>query len=92
VETRVENAISRRRLWRVDHWKSRTEKISVSGLNETLVPVRSVVPTGPIGACGAPLRYSCCQTLPSRRISSFSHSLTAFTADTPTPCRPAETL
>ena len=30
--------------------------------------------------------------LPSRQMRSFSHSESAFTTDTPTPCRPPETL
>ena len=43
-------------------------------------------------SCGAPREYSCDQTWPSRRISTCSRSESALTTETPTPCRPPETL
>jgi hypothetical protein len=47
VEPALRNAISRRRLWRMSKLKSVHGEDLVSGLNETLVPVRSVVADGP---------------------------------------------
>ena len=44
------------------------------------------------GACGAPREYSCVNTWPSRRISTSRRSDSALTTETPTPCRPPETL
>ena len=43
-------------------------------------------------SCGAPRSYSWVQTWPSRRTSTMSDSLSALTTETPTPCRPPETL
>ena len=41
---------------------------------------------------GSPRANSCRYTFPSRRTSATSHSESAFTTETPTPCRPPETL
>src|SRR5215218_1988783 len=56
----------------------------------------TVLPCFLVGAplCSVPGRlyvYSCVQLNPSRRISTVSRLESAFTTDTPTPCRPPET-
>jgi hypothetical protein len=86
------NESSRRRCESVSKLNSIDGKISVSGRKVTRVPVRSVVPIGAIGAWGTPRRYVWRQPRPSRRISSSSHSESAFTTETPTPWSPPETL
>ncbi|MNT88281.1 hypothetical protein D3C72_2288190 [compost metagenome] len=42
--------------------------------------------------CTKPREKSISCTLPSRRTVSFSQMDSAFTQDTPTPCKPPETL
>jgi len=76
-------------------WKSNSVlvKISGDGRNVISVPVRS--PASPVtfsGSTGSPRRNSISCTLPSRQMRSLSHSDSAFTTETPTPCRPPETL
>ena len=51
-----------------------------SSFADTPIAVRSVV--------GSPRANSCRYTLPSRRTSAMSHSDSAFTTETPTPCSP----
>ena len=58
----------------------------------TSVPRRSVVPTTASGATGTPWRNSIWWISPLRQIRSLSQSDSALTTDTPTPCRPPETL
>ena len=67
-------------------------KISGSGTKRTLVPVFLLLPIAWIGASGLPRRKVWNQTWPSRLISSSSSAESAFTTETPTPCRPPETL
>ncbi len=67
-------------------------KVSVAAMKWTSVPRRSVVPTTASGATGTPWRNSIWWMWPLRQILSFSHSDSALTTDTPTPCRPPETL
>jgi len=86
------NDSSRSRLARMSNWNSVLVKISWSGLKVVLVPVRSESPMTASGATGTPFLYSWKWTCPSRLISTLSHSETALTADTPTPCSPADTL
>ncbi len=88
----LRNESSRRRLARMSYWNSVVVKIVGSGLKVIFVPVRSLLPMTDSGATGTPRRYSWKWTWPSRRISILSHSLTALTALTPTPCSPALTL
>ena len=88
----LRNASSRSLCTSRSWWNSRIEKISGSGLNVTTVPFFAEFPTLLRGATGTPCRYSCSKTPPSRRISSRSHSDKKFTTETPTPCRPPETL
>src|SRR5437773_8931491 len=57
-----------------------------------IVPVFFVVPVAVSGAFGTPRSYSCVHSLPSRRISTSSHSLSALTTEMPTPWRPPDTL
>ena len=66
--------------------------MSASGLNVTVVP-RSVVGS-PLtsSVVGSPRAKLCVQMNPSRRTSTVSHSESALTTETPTPCRPPETL
>ena len=54
--------------------------------------VRSVVPITSSSFTTLPRSKRIWWTLPSRLISRASHSLSAFTTDTPTPCRPPEIL
>ena len=58
----------------------------------TSVPRRSVSPTSASGATASPRRNSIWWILPLRQILSFSQSDSALTTETPTPCRPPETL
>ena len=70
----------------------------------TLVPVRGspafACPAGRFGASpvtlseetASPRSKRISWTLPSRQIFSCSQSESAFTTDTPTPCRPPDTL
>jgi hypothetical protein len=63
------------------------------GLNVTSVPVRpSAAPTTLSGSSATPSwkRMKC--ALRSRQIVRSSHSESALTTDTPTPCSPPETL
>ena len=45
-----------------------------------------------VSVVGSPRANSCRYTFPSRRTSATSHSESALTTDTPTPCNPPETL
>jgi len=67
-------------------------KIWSLGLKRIVVPRPSLGPTTASGATGSPRRYSWWCSLPSRRMVSDSVSDSALTTDTPTPCRPPETL
>ena len=71
-------------------------KISGSGQNEMVVPVRPLgaSPTTLILPVGLPpSRNSMTWRLPSSAsTSAISRVDTAFTTETPTPCRPPETL
>ena len=58
----------------------------------TSVPRRSDGPMSASGDTGTPRRNSIWWNLPSRQILSLSQSDSALTTDTPTPCRPPETL
>ena len=89
----VRYADSRSRWVIVSNEYSMVSNISGSARNSVRVPRRS--PWGPIfltGPSGLPRWYSCAQTEPSRAVSTRSHSDSAFTTLTPTPCRPPETL
>jgi hypothetical protein len=57
-----------------------------------VVPVSFVGPVAFILVVGSPRANSWRQVLPSRWTSAASHSESAFTTETPTPCRPPETL
>ncbi len=82
------------RRWRTSRsgWNSRTLKILESGLKLTMVPVFWVLPIAASGASGTPREKFCSQTVPSRWISSRSHSDRKLTTLTPTPCSPPDTL
>ena len=67
-------------------------KILPSGLKVIVVPRSSQVPITSTGEVGAPLLYDWRNILPSRWISAMSSVESAFTHETPTPCRPPETL
>ena len=58
----------------------------------TSVPRRSVSPVTFSGSTATPSWNSMKCALPLRQMRSFSHTESAFTTDTPTPCRPPETL
>ena len=57
-----------------------------------VVPVSFVLSTAVTSPSGSPRPYSCRQALPSRFTSTRSVSESAFTTETPTPCRPPDTL
>ena len=90
----LRNAISRKRFARVS--KSYTVvsvKISGSGQNDTVVPLpRFVGPTSrsfsDVLPWSKPMKYS----LPSLRTCTSTREDSAFTTETPTPCRPPDTL
>ena len=66
-----------------------------SGANVTLVPVfdSGESPISWIGPTGCPpSRKSCLHRRPSRSISNSTATDKALTTDTPTPCKPPETL
>ncbi len=72
-------------------------KMVGSGQNEMVVPVArpsaGVTPTGSSKPCGLPpLAYSCRYRWPFLSISTTSRSDSALTTETPTPCRPPDTL
>ncbi len=89
---RVRKAVSRRRVWSTSASHSISSKISVSGLKLIVVPVSFVGPIAFIFAVGSPRANSWRQIFPSRCTSATSHSESAFTTETPTPCSPPETL
>lgn len=66
-------------------------KMSGSAQKVTVVPVSSVASCCDSGAVGAPTLYSWVQRWPSVRISTARRVDSAFTTETPTPCRPPET-
>jgi len=68
-------------------------KMLSSGLNVMVVPRSEHSPMTSTCEVGAPLLYVWRYIFPSRlRISAISSVESAFTHDTPTPCRPPETL
>jgi hypothetical protein len=74
-------------------------KVSVEAMKVTSVPDRnsplSRKGAGPVMASGAtasPFLNSISWVKPPRWTFSFSHSESALTTETPTPCRPPETL
>jgi AGCS family alanine or glycine:cation symporter len=69
-----------------------TEKIVPSGLKETRVPRFSELPTTCSGSVVTPRSKPMVCSLPSRQTRTFNQSERAFTQETPTPCRPPETL
>ena len=88
----MRNAISRSRVSSTSKSTSVVSKMSASGLNVTVVP-RSVVASPRVSSVvGSPRAKLCVQTKPSWRTSTVSHSERALTTETPTPCRPPETL
>ena len=58
----------------------------------TSVPRRFVSPIILSGSTGSPFLNSMACALPSRRMVNLNQSDKAFTTDTPTPCKPPETL
>ena len=63
-----------------------------SGLKVTIVPVISVVPTSLTSYLGTPISYSCWWIFPPRWTTTLRLVDNAFTQETPTPCKPPETL
>ena len=68
------------------------ENISLDGKKVILVPVFFDFPVIFNGAFASPFLNSMKYFLPSLLISKFSFSDKAFTTETPTPCKPPETL
>ena len=68
-------------------------KVSVDGRKVISVPVAS--PASPVwrsGASATPWVKLISKIPPLRRIFSFSQTDSALTTDTPTPCKPPDTL
>jgi hypothetical protein len=76
----------------VENSNSVASKISASGRKVMMVPVAVVGSPLVSSVCGTPRAYSWSQVKPSRRTSISSFSDSALTTETPTPCRPPETL
>ena len=68
------------------------ENISLEGKNVICVPVSLDFPIALSGDLVLPLLNSIKYLLPSLSISNFNFSDNAFTTETPTPCKPPETL
>src|ERR1051325_7121220 len=88
----LRNAFSRKRSDSLSKLNDVSVKICESGLNVTFVPRLRVLPVCFSGATGIPRAYSCSHVLPSRQISRCRLSERKLTHETPTPCRPPETL
>ena len=86
------NESSRMRLARMSKWYSTLPNVSRDAMKWTSVPRRFDGPTIASGATGTPRRNSIWCSVPSRQILSFSQSDSALTTDTPTPCKPPDTL
>ena len=67
-------------------------KILSSGQNSILVPLFLPFLMATSGSCGMPSLKNCSYTLPSLVTVRVRSLESAFTTDTPTPCRPPETL
>ena len=67
-------------------------KMVSSGLKRTVVPWLSDSPMYWSSSCGTPRLYTCFQRFPSRRTVTSRRSESALTQETPTPCRPPDTL
>ena len=68
------------------------ENISFDGKNVICVPVSFDFPITLRGAFEAPSLNSIKYLFPSLSISNFNFSDNAFTTETPTPCKPPDTL
>ena len=67
-------------------------KMSELGQNVTVVPVSSAASSFSSGPLGTPRLNVCRQWWPRLRTSTWSVLLSALTTETPTPCRPPDTL
>ena len=75
--------------------KSNSVMVKVCGEGRKVTSVPRLPPASPTTASGAtasPSRNSMKCSLPSRQIVSLSQVDSALTTETPTPCRPPETL
>ena len=87
------NAISLKRCPKTFESKSVLVKILLSGVNVTFVPfLLSTLPISFSGLTASPLLKSILYSLPSLKIFSSSLFDRALTTETPTPCKPPETL
>ena len=66
--------------------------ISLEGKKVTLVPFKSDLPISFSGALVIPFSNSTKYFFPSLKISTLKLLESALTTDTPTPCKPPETL
>src|SRR5262245_18000719 len=89
---RFRNASSRRRCASVSKLNSVVLKTSGSGVKRTDVPRRSVPSPTASGFTTSPRTNPIRWTCPSRQTSTSRCDDSALTTDTPTPCRPPETL
>ena len=68
-------------------------KVAGDGRKVISVPVRSAAsPTVASGPVASPSSKRIACSLPDRQMRSSSHSDSALTTETPTPCSPPETL
>ena len=67
-------------------------KMSSLAQNRVVVPVSSVGSPFSRGPVGTPISKAWNQVKPSRLISTSTREDSALTTETPTPCRPPETL
>ena len=88
----MRKAISRKRLVIVSKLNSVVSKISSLGQNRVVVPVSSVASCLSSSPSGTPKAKAWVQRKPSRLMSTSTRRLSALTTETPTPCRPPETL
>ena len=93
VTPEFKNASSRNRCSSVAKSNSSMVKVLGEGRKVTSVPLLLfALPTGLSGATATPSRNSMKYSLPSRQMVSLSQLDSAFTTETPTPCRPPDTL
>ena len=93
VTPELRNASSRSRCSSVAKSNSVMVKVFFDGRNVTSVPRLScAAPTTASGATASPSRNSMKCSLPSRQMVSLSQADSALTTETPTPCRPPDTL
>src|SRR5574344_1749728 len=83
---------SRKRVANISYLYSIMVKMLSSGLKTMVVPVESESPMICTSCRGFPQENSCIYILPFLRTSARRYVESAFTQETPTPCKPPDTL